>query len=525
MPTVFNGANHKIDQRVQLIDPVAAGAVTVSSAGLITESIGIPALELLNGAYQVTVNGTVSGLSAEGRGIELGVAAFATPQQVSTVTVGATGEVTGTAYGITAFHAANITNNGLIQGAFGIYAAGGDVAFSIINTGDIVADAANAAIWVDGIGTHTISNDGTITGRIEGSYTSDSVEIITNTGTLNGQIWARGGNDNISNSGSINGHVYLDGGDDTVDNSGTITGDVYGFSGNDTVTNTGTVTGWIMLGEGDDTVIGSATAENVADEAGRDSYTLGNGIDNFDAVGLGSEVGNDSINGGLHSGIDPGAGVFGDVYNAGDALQAVIINLDNAVHTDSVTGLTHAASRAVGAETGTDTVRGMETVFTGAGNDVVFGNTSGNFMGTGLGDDHLSGERGNDYLVAGEGADHLTGGAGRDTLDGSVDTMQDTFHYAALSESTAAKSGRDTLYNVLEADRIDLSDLGVANLHFIGQQVVFDGSTGALRVQSNATGYLIQLDVDGDKAADFSIDVLDVAHTGVTDWSDNFILA
>jgi RTX calcium-binding nonapeptide repeat (4 copies) len=524
MPTVFNGTNHRIDQRVQLFDPIAAGAVSITSAGLISESIAIPALELLNGAYRLTVNGTLSGLAAGGRGLELGLAAFATPLQVSTITVGAAGEITGTALGIAAFHATNITNNGLIQGAGGIYASGGDVAFSISNAGDIVASTGNAAIWVDGFGTHTITNDGMVIGRIEGSYTSDSVEIITNTGTVDGQIWARGGNDSITNSGVIGDHIYLDGGDDTVVNSGMIDGDIYGFSGNDTVTNTGTVTGWIMLGEGNDVVNGSASAENVADEAGRDIYLLGDGIDNFDAVGVGSAIGNDTINGGLHSGVDPAAGIFGDIYNAADALLDVVINLDVAQQTDRVTGLVHAASRATGTETGTDTVRGMETVFTGEGDDVVFGNASGNFVSSGMGDDHLAGGLGHDYLVGGAGADHLTGGNGRDILDGSSDADLDTIHYTALLDSTATRTGRDTLYNFTETDRVHLGDMGVAGLHYVGTQTVFDGVAGALRVVSTAAGWMIQLDVDGNQTADFALEVLDANHANVTDWSDNFIL-
>ena len=310
MATVFNSLNHQLNQSVLFADPLVSGPITITSTGQISESVAQTGMLLVGGAYEVLVNGLLTATAPGSRGLEFGVAA--TASQISNLTVRASGEVLGVDYGVIAFHATNITNSGLIQGANGIYVAGGGVAYTITNDGEIIASAGNAAILTDGAGAHAISNSDTITGRIEGSFSSDSVETITNTGTLNGQIWARGGNDSINNAGLINDDVFLDGGDDSLINTGTISGDINGWEGadtiqndgtlnghllsgqdNDTIGNTGTingdvnawlgndsftnsglVTGWIFMGEGNDTLVGGASSENVADEAGRDNYAL-----------------------------------------------------------------------------------------------------------------------------------------------------------------------------------------------------------------------------------------------------------
>ena len=560
MPTLYNGLNHSINQVVFFNDPVLTGPITIAADGLVSEANVAPAMMLNGGAYRLGVYGLLSSTAAFGRGLELGTAVAA--NQKSVVAIARGGEIHGTDYAITSFHAATITNNGTLSGASGIYAVDALISYTITNRGTISALAANAAIWTDGGGTHTISNSGTITGRIEGSFTSDSIESITNTGTLNGQIWARGGNDVISNAGRINDHVFLDGGDDNLVNTGTITGDINGWDGADTIqndgtltgnllsgtgndvlnnsgtingtvdawegndsfTNTGTVNGWIFMGTGNDSFTGGVTREMVADEAGRDIYSFGDGIDNFDAVGTGSASGVDSLNGGDQTGRDIAQGIYGDEYNASDATQAVFINLNNTVGTDVVTGLTYQILRATGTETGTDVLRGFETVYVGAGNDVVFGNASANYINGGAGADHLFGGNGNDHLFGNTGRDSLMGGAGGDILDGGLDAVRDTIIYTALTESAAGGTGRDRLQNVMTQDRIDFTRVSTVDVHYIGTQVAFDGSLGALRVMSTSDGWLIQVDTDGNNVANFAISVLDADHTNVTDWSTSFLV-
>lgn len=560
MARIFDGANNSFDAAVSFDDPAVTGPITITAAGLISESVSGVGLLLNGGAYTVTVNGVISATASGSYGLSLGVAAAATPSQVSTVTVGATGEIYGGANAISAFHAVNLTNRGLLYGESGAYISGGSVGFSVINYGEIFTTGGASAIWVDGAGAHTIQNYGTMTGRIEGSFTDDSIETIKNAGNLYGDIWARGGNDRVTNTALVDGSVYLDAGDDYLSNTGVIRGDVsdadganaiynYGLvggnvltgGGNDTVKNKGTidgsistgagddyvvsslVNGWIFLGDGDDWMLGGAARDNVADESGGDHYDLGDGVDNVDAVSATSAIGFDVFDGGLHAGSDPAAGIFGDEYNAADSAAAVYANLDTVAHIDAVNGNSYAASRVRGVETGTDSVVNFETIYTGAGNDIVFGNSADNYIAGFAGNDRLYGEAGDDAISGDVGSDRLTGGAGGDALDGGLDSVKDTFAYLDLSDSTVALAGRDLLMNFTEADRIDFSNLTAPADHYVGTNVAFDGLAGAVRVLQNSAGWTIQLDSNGDRAADLAIDVDDAAHAGVTDWSGNFL--
>lgn len=562
MARIFNQTNNSFNQSVFFDDPLATGPITITQSGVISESASGVGLLLNGGAYTVSVNGQLTATAAGSYGLSLGVASALTPNQVSSVSMGATGEIYGAAYAISAFHAVNLTNRGLLHGDAGVYIAGGAVSFSVTNYGEIYSAAGVAAIWTDGAGAHDIRNYGTITGRIEGAFSVDSIETITNAGQLYGDIWARGGNDRITNSLLIQGNVYLDAGDDYLSNNGSILGDVSDTDGanaiynqglirgrvfggvavdtlknkgvidgdvglgpgNDYFVNTGAVTGWIFLGEGDDRLMGGATRENVADEAGADRVYLGDGVDNVDAVGVGSAIGFDVFDGGSNTNIAPEAGIFGDEYNASEAVAAVFANLDTVAHTDAVNGRSYAASRVRGADTGTDVVLNFETIYTGAGDDIVFGNAADNFIAGFAGNDRLYSGAGDDIIGAGEGADRLTGGLGGDVLDGGLDTDADVFAYLDLTDSTVALAGRDVIENFTEADRIDFSGMaaGLAD-HFVGTDVAFDGVAGAVRVLRNSAGWTIQLDSNGDRGVDLAIDVNDAGHTNVTDWTGNFV--
>ena len=117
-------------------------------------------------------------------------------------------------------------------------------------------------------------------------------------------------------------------------------------------------------------------------------------------------------------------------------------------------------------------------------------------------------------------------GAGRDTLDAGIDSDADTIHYTSLTASHTSGSGRDVLLNFTDTDRIDFGDMviagGAAN-HYVGTDVVFDAIAGGVRVVTTASGWLVQLDGNGDLVADMSIDVADQTHAGVTDWFDQFL--
>ena len=162
---------------------------------------------------------------------------------------------------------------------------------------------------------------------------------------------------------------------------------------------------------------------------------------------------------------------------------------------------------------GTDTVYASVSYALAAGTSVEFlranagttglsltGNEFNNTLVSGVGNETLNGGNGNDVLVGGTGADVLTGGAGADV-----------FRFSALADSTVAVGGRDTIMDFVSGDKIDLH-LVDANASLPGDQAfsfiganAFSGTAGQLRYALSGGNTLITGDVNGNKAADFSI--------------------
>ncbi len=152
----------------------------------------------------------------------------------------------------------------------------------------------------------------------------------------------------------------------------------------------------------------------------------------------------------------------------------------------SVGGLTNNIGIALG------TV--IENAIGGSGSDTLIANDSGC---------SLSGLGGNDTLIGGAVADRLTGGSGRDTLTGNGGA--DTFVFAS-GDSSAASGQHDLITDFTATDRIDISAMGT--FRFLGSSA-FDGGTYALDYVYNSTSGIttVQGDINGDKVADFAIDL------------------
>jgi Ca2+-binding RTX toxin-like protein len=158
---------------------------------------------------------------------------------------------------------------------------------------------------------------------------------------------------------------------------------------------------------------------------------------------------------------------------------------------------------------GDDSISGLDgndTLSGAAGADSLSGGVADDKLSGGWGNDTLSGDAGNDTLVGGAGADRLIGGAGADT-----------FVFSAAADM-ASGSLVDTIADFTHAqgDRIDLSNVdantlpsGNQNFTFIGTQS-FHGVAGELHYAVTASGVTVSGDVDGNGAADFSIDVAGV---------------
>jgi Ca2+-binding RTX toxin-like protein len=132
----------------------------------------------------------------------------------------------------------------------------------------------------------------------------------------------------------------------------------------------------------------------------------------------------------------------------------------------------------------------------------------------------LAGFGGKDTLDGGAGNDELTGGAGKDQLTGGPGA--DFFDFISLSDSGITAGTRDLIADFEEgSDTIDLSaiDANTKNaagtndaFTFIGTNTPFTGTAGELHAFWSAIGQIIEGDVNGDKKADFSIEIADPTH-------------
>ncbi len=177
-----------------------------------------------------------------------------------------------------------------------------------------------------------------------------------------------------------------------------------------------------------------------------------------------------------------------------------------------------------------DTIRSIESISGGAGNDLLTGDSLNNFFFGGdghdtltggdgrddlygaRGDDRLNGQNGDDYLYGGEGNDTLIGGNGRDIMQGGH--WGDVFMYYNVVEAQGDtiedfNMGSQSTFNRLERDKIDLSRIDADATMSGNQEFMFIGTgqfTGASRELRFQYSYL-EGDVNGDRVSDFWIHI------------------
>ena len=147
----------------------------------------------------------------------------------------------------------------------------------------------------------------------------------------------------------------------------------------------------------------------------------------------------------------------------------------------------------------------IEKAIGGTGNDTLTANDGGCTLWGRGGNDRLTGGIGNDRLIGGAGVDTLTGGGGADTF---------AFEFG---DSSAATGQHDRISDFTTGfDHIDLSGIdaiassGGIDLFRFKATAGFSGSAGDLNYFYNsALGVTtLQGDINGDKVADFAIDLL-----------------
>lgn len=142
----------------------------------------------------------------------------------------------------------------------------------------------------------------------------------------------------------------------------------------------------------------------------------GNGLSNL-IVG---NAGNNSLSGGRGADTLEG-GLGNDTLDGGAGTDTIRFAASLAVSVN----LSKVAAQNAGL--GLDTIRNVENVVTGAGNDRIVGNGLANTLTAGTGNDALVGMAGNDRLLGQAGNDRLQGGTGADTLAGGIGADQFLF--------------------------------------------------------------------------------------------------
>ncbi len=295
-----------------------------------------------------------------------------------------------------------VTNYGTISGGqielFGdnaTFVNGGTVEGTYTSTGSI------AALRMEGQDSRLV-NSGVMNSASDLVLRFEGTATVVNSGTMTGA------NDGI--------HALLSLGDSfRLSNSGTIVADgiaVTAGADNDVISNTGTITGDIQMGGGADAYIGAGagvTAGTVLGESGDDTLTGGDFADDFNGGAdddlLVGRAGNDTLDGG--SGFDTLLGGAGDdLMIGGDGTDDDTLNGGSG--NDDLQG-GGGADVLVGQD-GSDTLDG------GDGADIMDGGAGDDLLEGGADNDILRGRAGEDNLAGGLGLDLLTGGQDADSF-------------------------------------------------------------------------------------------------------------
>ena len=168
---------------------------------------------------------------------------------------------------------------------------------------------------------------------------------------------------------------------------------------------------------------------------------------------------------------------------------------------------------------GSDTIRNIENVSGGSGNDNITGNGNDNI---------LKGGDGADVIRGGNGADTINGGGGGDTLYAGSDSSIDTFVYESISDAgTYGTSPNDKIYEFnRNHDKIDLSAIDGNNSSGGHQSLTFENSNigncvWCEDIGSDVVFYVNVSSSTGGTYTGFSI-CLDSVGSVLT--SDNFVL-
>lgn len=328
--------------------------------------------------------------------------------------------------------------------------------------------------------------------------------------------------------------VIMDDGGETFDGSGflfdpgaSIFFDLDGGGGHDHIIGTSS-SDWLYGDNGNDTLIGTGSVDIFDGGAGNDRMIIdaagsGSSVDGGDGIDTlvvaGGAVSLDSLDGVEALELQSGAaltltGAQFNTFALGSALSgtgSIIINMAPDDVQLNAQFLTVAPGSAVdftiNGSSGVDSIKGSigaaNTIDGGDGGDQIRGGSLADIIMGGNGDDKIAGVR---------GADILTGGAGADTFRYLL--AQDSGLGANADRITDFVSGVDHLgFRTLDADPGTPQTDAFA---YIDTQAFHATGAAEIRYETAGSDLVVQVDLNGDGAADMAIYLLGLGGTSLT---------
>ena len=152
---------------------------------------------------------------------------------------------------------------------------------------------------------------------------------------------------------------------------------------------------------------------------------------------------------------------------------------------------------------------GANLIAGAGGNDTLYG---------GAGDDILQGGTGNDVIRGGAGKDVIVGGAGVDVLTGDDSVhAADRFLFESAGDSGFGAGNRDVItdfdaYDLIDLSKIDANTLAAGDQAFRYIGAAAFSAAGQLRMEIVKGAAVLEADVNGDRVADFQIELTGVSH-------------
>ena len=399
-----------------------------------------------------------------------------------------------------------------------------------------VSLAITAAQNTNAAGTDTLSGFENLTGTafddvLTGSSGSNVLIGLNGNDTLNGG----GGADTLIGGAGNDTYVVDNASDIVTENSGqgtdtiqssvtyTLSSDVENLSltGSGNINGTGNALDNAVTGNsGNNVLAGLAGADTLDGGLGTDTATYATstaGVNVSLAIGHGS--GGDAQGDALINIENLTGSAFGDTLE-GDGGNNVLVGgggTDTLSYEHAAAGVTVSLAITAAQNTnaaGTDTLTGFENLTGTAFDDVLTGSSGSNVLIGLNGNDTLNGGGGADTLIGGAGNDTLVGGSGADILTGGLDA--DRFVFGALADSAPGTPDLVTDF-VHGTDILDFSAID-ANTSSNGNQAFAFGGQNANVVARSVTWFesggntIIQADVNGNTAADFTITLMGTNH-------------